>query len=334
MRADLARRGELLGRQPIRAARTRHRWSDERHPRPVEIASDAVELAVGRYHACVRDAAGIVRCWGLAEHGRLGREATERCAFPTDIDPSEIGLPEGTRDVACSSTPAEVEGLGAVEDIAAGRDHTCALHAGEVLCWGRDDRGQLGDGVIGGDRTAPVHVTNGVGPLRNVKVIALGAGTSFAISSDGVLASWGEGTWGQLAIEPDELEPCDDGRCAPAPRMRAAPFTRLSVGRAHACGLDASGRVSCWGHALDGLLGTGAVDRCDPAQCVVDPVEVTALGAGVRAVAVADAHACALLFPENDVPSVYCWGTNSAGQLGLGTHGSPVTTPMPVASTR
>lgn len=306
----------------------------ERHPLPVAIASDVIEVAVGRHHACARDAAGIVRCWGLGEHGRLGRAAPERCRVPAGLDPRELGVPDGTREVACASAPAEVEGLGPVDRIEAGADHTCALRRGEVLCWGRDDRGQLGDGARGDDRAAPAPVTAAGAPLEGIGLLALGASTTFAAESGGVLSAWGRGTHGQLAADPAALDACDGDRCTATPRERAGAFTHVSAGADHACGLDAAGRVSCWGLASEGRLGTGASGECDGAACAPDPVELTALGIGARAIAVGDAHACALLFPEGGAPSVRCWGANTAGQLGLGTDGEPVAAPAALPTTR
>jgi alpha-tubulin suppressor-like RCC1 family protein len=83
-------------------------------------------LAVGASHACVGLAyAGGVACWGKGGSGELGDDST--------------------RD---APTPVLVSGISVLPvSMAAGGYHTCALVASpNVLCWGANDFGQLGNG--------------------------------------------------------------------------------------------------------------------------------------------------------------------------------------------
>jgi alpha-tubulin suppressor-like RCC1 family protein len=81
------------------------------------------QLTAGRSHACLLYRRGDVACWGAANASQLG---------PT--------------------VAADTEGLAIYQDgvplaiqVAAGGDTSCALtQTGEVLCWGANDRGQLG----------------------------------------------------------------------------------------------------------------------------------------------------------------------------------------------
>ena len=309
----------------------------QRHSTPVEIARDVVQIAAGRHHACARDAAGLVRCWGLAEHGRLGRPGAERCALPPELA-DDVGIAPGTDTVACSSAPMLVEGLGPVERIEAGANHTCAVRAGEVWCWGRDDHGQLGDGTTDDGRAAPERV----GTLAGVELVALGARATYALEASGTISAWGDGTHGQLAVAPADLADCASGaRCAPSPAARPLTLTAISAGTDHACGLDTEGRAFCWGRADDGRLGTAepAPAACTTSSgdhaCAVEPMPVDALPDGVRALAVGRAHACALLFSDfRGGASLHCWGDNTAGQLGAGVIGEPSPIPLEVPNTR
>ena len=59
-----------------------------------------------------------------------------------------------------SLTPVSVTGLAtSAVDAACGYSHTCAvLDTGAVLCWGKNDRQQLGDGTST-NRSEPVDVS-------------------------------------------------------------------------------------------------------------------------------------------------------------------------------
>lgn len=95
--------------------------------------SDVVRAAVGRTTCwLLRDAS--VECEGKAEYGQLGTGTTSGWAR------------------------APVKGLTDALEIAVGDEHACALRkSDDVVCWGANDRGQLGDGTLV-DRTVPTAV--------------------------------------------------------------------------------------------------------------------------------------------------------------------------------
>lgn len=107
------------------------------------------------------------------------------------------------------------------------------------------------------------------------------------------------------------------GECAPAP-------VDIELGYQFGCLVWSDGRVSCWGSACEGRLGNHPDPDCDPAP---DPTPVRSLVpvlarespggdpvSDVVQIAAAFTTTCAL---KQD-GSVWCWGSNSAGQLGAG----------------
>ncbi len=82
----------------------------------------------------------------------------------------------------------------------------------------------------------------------------------------------------------------------------------VETGANHTCGVTASGFVACWGNNGAGKLGTGTLFG-DPSPSLVVPTFRDPQG-----LSLASSHSCAL----GAFGSVYCWGSNSSGQLGTG----------------
>jgi alpha-tubulin suppressor-like RCC1 family protein len=148
---------------------------------PVTVAgvTDAVAIAAGVAHTCTLEKSGSVLCWGAGASGALGGGPAP--AAPATAGPSSPSL-------------VRVAGLTDAVALAAGGYETCALRAGGgVVCWGKNDSGQLGDGTTL-DSATPVGVE---GLFRAVEV-AVGDGHACARSAAGSLACWGSNAFGQL----------------------------------------------------------------------------------------------------------------------------------------
>lgn len=87
------------------------------------------------------------------------------------------------------------------------------------------------------------------------------------------------------------------------------PINHIAVGSTHSCGINATGKLFCWGRDTNGALGDGAanVDQLYPV-----PIDV---GNSYMSVAVGDSSTCAI----TTVNSLMCWGKNTNGQLGIGS---------------
>jgi len=305
---------------------------------PVVVAGleGARAVAAGPYHTCAV-AGGGTHCWGYNDEGQLGNGTKSRSAMPVPVL-SDAG--DGARSVAAGlrhsclvagggvqcwgdnfwgqlgigvlgddagiPMAVQVQGLppGAVA-VAAGFFHTCALVDGGVLCWGRGDSGQLGNGSRV-NKSLPVPVTT---LPAGVRAIAAGSNHTCAIS-DGGAWCWGQNFSGQLGDGSIGESPL------PVPVLAPGGASAIAAGNYHTCAVAAGG-VRCWGNNDAGQLGDGSrVNRSRP-------VPVPGL-TGAAHVATGGDHTCA----AGD-GGVFCWGENDAGQLGNDSVPSS-TVPVPV----
>jgi alpha-tubulin suppressor-like RCC1 family protein len=233
---------------------------------------DVAEVSAGGSHSCARKTNGTVWCWGSNGNGQLG-----------------IGDPDVTRSLLATQVKREITPddsdddipLTGVESVAAGGRHSCASTAsnlpGQVLCWGDNDRGQLGDGTYASTTlpspilTIPMSTPNP--DDRNPRAVALTGGSAHtcAVMDNASARCWGDDTHGQLGDggvggrSADPVTPvgidndtADTIRSALLGLMQPDDLvTSLSAGRRNTCASLIDNTVSCWGSNSSGQLGDG-----------------------------------------------------------------------------
>lgn len=188
------------------------------------------------------------------------------------------------------------------ERLAPGVDATPGLRLG--WAWGRNDVGQLGD-ATNIHRHAPVRVPY----LARVELDSISAGGLFSLAllKDGTVWAWGANDWSQLG------DRTVINRHAPVEvyHLRRFGVRAIAAGGWPSLALLKDGTVWAWGANDVAQLGAGVTGfaRHDI------PLEVQDLG-DVTAVAVGGWHNLAL----RDDGTVWSWGHNAQGQLGLGTN--------------
>jgi len=289
-------------------------------PLPVNALRNFASVSVGANHVCALEmGSGAAFCWGSNAFGQLG-----------------IGT---TGTSGANFVPTTAVGSFAFNSISAGDSETCGITTTQdEVCWGN------------GFGASPVVVGNG---FKSVSVEgALGACAmdisghtcgswrgAYDFLAQGTTARhlcqiqasvtecWGEGTAGQLG----------DGHVIPvggtysvrssSPVVVAQPpgatstvsFQSVATGYFHTCALS-GGDAYCWGHGWFGELGTGTQNPANTPRKVEAPYGVTL---SFTKIAVGDGHTCGL-----SGGSIYCWGRNESGQLGLGTSDTWLTYPL------
>ena len=226
---------------------------------------------------------GAVFAWGGNIYGQIGDGTTM-----SRLTPVRVRLPNGVKVTA----------------VREGGLFTMALTTkGQVLAWGNNNYGELGDGTTE-NRAAPVRARLPKGVT--VTAISAGYNSALALTSSGRVLSWGANIIGQLG---------DGGatdRHVPG-YVRLPGHTRITsiaAGDETGYAVTSAGRLLAWGANYNGGLGDGTTRlRRTPVQVRLPVgVKVAAATAGL-------AHALALTTGGR----VLAWGYNFYGQLGDGS---------------
>jgi alpha-tubulin suppressor-like RCC1 family protein len=262
-------------------------------PGGVHEVSEAATVAAGEYHALALLENGSVRAWGRDTEGQLGNGATE----------TSRKLPVPVCTVAEATCKPE-HYLSEVTAVAAGQAHSLALRsAGNVVAWGSDTDGQLGNGS-----TINSSVPTEVQGLPEEPVIAIAAGYhhSLALLKSGKVYAWGDNEDGELGTGTTE----NSTKAVPVQGL-PEEATAISAGADHSLAVLKSGKVMAWGENAYGELGDGesgeSTDKHTPVE-VKELSEVSSVSAGYE-------DSAALLRSGK----VKDWGMNLAGELGNGT---------------
>jgi alpha-tubulin suppressor-like RCC1 family protein len=250
--------------------------------------ADYVQIGSGYGHTCALRGSGTVECWGLNDFGQLGNG--------TMVD---------------SATPVAVTGLTDAVAISVGKFErtNCALRSdATVVCWGRNQRGQVGDNTgTYANVLTPVPVTG----LTDVVEIAAGSAFTCARRSGGDVMCWGYGGEGQLG------NGATNDSLVPVAVTGLVDAAEVEVGDLHVCARREDQTVVCWGGNVDGQLGDGSTTDRDTPTPVSGIANATGLAVGAS-------HTCVRRADD----TVSCWGLNANGQLGDGsltTRLTPVT---------
>jgi len=314
--------------------------AQRRQPTRVQSNRRFGYVAAGSNHTCAMANNGRPSCWGRHAEGQLGNGVIGFEPSPVSVNGSaRFHTLSGGSEHACGLTavgqascwganfggrlgngsaseyslsPSAVIQSTPFAAISAGSAHTCALtSSGLAYCWGENGNLQLG-------RTGRADIPDLVAGGFSFVSIASGAYHACGLTSSGQASCWGANFRSQIG------DGSTTNRSVPtAVNQSGLTYNRLSIGAGgqHTCALTASGAAYCWGFNLEGQLGDNSnTDRASPVAVVQGALAFVEIAAG-------SAHTCALT-PGGDV---YCWGSNSRGQVGSGYSGGQIYQPTRVA---
>ncbi|MBU5672177.1 hypothetical protein [Paenibacillus brevis] len=187
-----------------------------------------------------------------------------------------------------------------------GSEFAMALKSdGTVWSWGSNQQRQLGYDSSGAAVSFPTRIQS----LHQIKDIACGLTSGYALQVDGSVWAWGRGAEGQLGL--------GDSQQRNEPTLLSlSDVTQVEAGVHFAFFVREDGTLWAVGDNQQGQLGDGtSVGKSSPVQVLGLPA--------VRSVAAGGAHSVAVTTNGH----VYAWGSNSYGGIGNGGAGPPVTTP-------
>ena len=196
------------------------------------------------------------------------------------------------------------------KSVSCGFQHTAAIKTdGTLWTWGINTFGQLGDNTTT-RRSTPVTTFLGE---NNWKQVSGGGSHTVAIKTDGTLWTWGYNAFGQLGINATTT------RTTPVQVFGSATnWKQVSGGGSHTVAIKTDGTLWTWGYNYNGQLGINATTQRNT------PVTTFLGGSDWKQVAAGGNHTLAI---KTD-GTLWTWGYNVVGQLGINTSGTDILTPV------
>ena len=253
---------------------------------PPPPSAKAKKVVVGNGYTLALTTTGQVRVWGFKDYSGIANQS-ENVLIPAVIPGLEAG----------------------VLDITTSYNTSCAVRGdGTVVCWGVNDRGEVGDGTMD-DRATPTAVMGITGAVN----VSIGTDTACAVTTAGAVKCWGDNTSRKLNVM--TADPTNSNSYEPSPvplDTLASGIKSVQVGDGHVCALTTTGTLKCWGDNLFGQCGNGDLSISTLPQAFGDALGNVVTLSNVIDYGLSGRSTVAVLATG----AVKAWGTEENGALG------------------
>ena len=326
---------------------------------PVPVNTDGTlagktikSLTAGNGHACALATDGSLSCWGMNGAGQLGNASNTRSTVPVAVTASGVlagltitsvnanatttcatasdgnvycwGLGTngqlGNGGSVSSNVPVLVTNTGVtagkfLTSVAVGYTGACAVAStGQAYCWGRNTNGELGNGTTT-NSTVPVTVDMSAMPAGKVfSSTSMTQQHTCALATDGSVFCWGAGSYIGRSGTANSSVPVAIELTG---TLVGTTMLSISAKNTATCAVASDNNTYCWGLGTGGQRGDGT-----NATLVTLPKPVVTSGAlaGLSTVSLSTGSGHSCVVASNN--QLYCWGTNTYGQIGDNTAAS------------
>ncbi|MCA9524408.1 MAG: hypothetical protein KC609_25745 [Myxococcales bacterium] len=284
------------------------------------------DVKAGSSHNCGRQIDNKMYCWGNGSYGKLGKASPTAAGDPLKVTDNEWTMVTAGSNQSCglvgtslyclgNNTDGEL-GIGAPGDsvnatpqlitgqwkfVASGSGATCAIRSDDTLqCWGNTFNGQVGNGLLGW-----VIEPSNLQSWPTFSMLSAGFRATCGLTTGSLLYCFGDNESGQLADDTtlQKREPT---------KSNDDLWLKISLSQKHGCAIRNDNKGFCWGGNIRGQLGIGVANT----TLVTQPSQINP---GAPAETWSDLSAgydftCGVKSDK----SLYCWGYNASGELGLG----------------
>ncbi len=265
-------------------------------PTKVNLPSKIKELITtgSSVYALMEDSS--LYSWGNNESGRLGVGDEVNKNTPTKVN-----------------LPSKIKEL-----ITTGSSVYALMEDSSLYSWGENIFGQLGVGDEVNKKNTPTKVNL---PGKIKELITTNGSSVYALMEDSSLYSWGYNSYGQLGVG-DEVN-----RNTPTKVNLPGKIKKLITSSSASYAILEDGSLYSWGENNSGELGVGSNEDKNT------PTKVTAINGKIMDLIInSDKNypTYKSIFAIIKDGSLYAWGNNKGGQLGIGSREDNINSPTKV----